>query len=195
MNVKGIEDPVQRQSMVDQIHHFGQVPVQLFTTSHPIRKKKNVNTKSACLNVMTTTFDVLQDPVFCGSIGLNQWILIDSKGQIQSVVLKDQEKSGSKITQLNLDLRYENGLNQKLIALYGKMVCIAGTWDNAISIFQIDHPQSIERVVGHSDKITCLAIDDMLLVSGSVDTSVLVWKLTRKDLSACIIKMIAYVFK
>lgn len=57
------------------------------------------------------------------------------------------------------------------------MLISGGHWDNTVKIVPVDHPTHVQSLFGHKDKITCLCLteDGKFLVTGSDDTTVLVW--------------------
>ncbi|KAJ5067923.1 beige/beach-related [Anaeramoeba ignava] len=58
-----------------------------------------------------------------------------------------------------------------------KNIIICGYWDNSFKIYNTETFKLKQSISHHKDIVTCLALDDDLLVTGSRDTTVIVWKL------------------
>lgn len=58
-----------------------------------------------------------------------------------------------------------------------------GSWDNNIYLYSNDYGRVVTTVQAHDDTVSCLALRDQLLVSGSWDTSFKVWQLTPSGMS------------
>ena len=63
-----------------------------------------------------------------------------------------------------------------------KFVAI-GSWDNNIYLYSNDYGRVVTTIQAHDDTVSCLALRDHLLVSGSWDTSFKVWQLTPSGMS------------
>ncbi|RWS27888.1 neurobeachin-like protein 1 [Leptotrombidium deliense] len=78
-------------------------------------------------------------------------------------------------------------LNYKILTLTpsGKTLIAAGFWDDTIRCYKVSlhSPFLSATVVGHSDLVTCLAIDSLgkYLVSGSKDHTCKVWQLDENE--------------
>lgn len=58
-----------------------------------------------------------------------------------------------------------------------------GSWDNNIYLYSNDYGRVVTTIQAHDDTVSCLALCDQLLVSGSWDTSFKVWQLTPSGVS------------
>lgn len=63
-----------------------------------------------------------------------------------------------------------------------KFVAI-GSWDNNIYLYSNDYGRVVSTIQAHDDTVSCLALRDQLLLSGSWDTSFKVWQLTPTGMS------------
>jgi factor associated with neutral sphingomyelinase activation len=66
-------------------------------------------------------------------------------------------------------------LSSVLITREQKCVVI-GSWDNKIYFYSIDYGRVVDSHYAHDDAISCMALCDDVLVSGSWDSTVKVWK-------------------
>ena len=63
-----------------------------------------------------------------------------------------------------------------------KLLITAGHWDNSLRVFSLSKYRTIGQIYQHSDIVTCLAVDftGSLLVSGSKDTTVMIWEVVQE---------------
>ncbi|KAJ5075155.1 beach domain-containing protein [Anaeramoeba ignava] len=62
-----------------------------------------------------------------------------------------------------------------------KIFLSCGYWDNSFKLSNTENAKLIQSINHHKDIVTCLAIDGDILVTGSRDTTVAVWKLNLKE--------------
>ena len=68
VDVDAIEDEAMRESVMAQIHNFGQTPTQLFKSPHPRREIKRVSLfdePKASIVVNAMAQNTCQDPLLC----------------------------------------------------------------------------------------------------------------------------------
>lgn len=60
-------------------------------------------------------------------------------------------------------------------------MCLGGHADNSVKLISSDGAKAIETAAGHSAPVTCvcLSLDNSYLVTGSRDTTVILWRLRR----------------
>jgi len=96
----------------------------------------------------------------------------DSSLKIYDLVNNKQMRS-MKISQLNLS---SCGLSADEKRVY------IGSWDNYISVYSVDYSRIIDSVYAHDDAVSCMDVNDDLLVTGSWDSTVKLWKATPTGL-------------
>ncbi|KAF2072405.1 hypothetical protein CYY_006280 [Polysphondylium violaceum] len=67
----------------------------------------------------------------------------------------------------------------------GRYVISCAHWDNSFKLSFVDSAKLIQSVVKHKDTVTCLAMasDGQTLITGSKDTTVMVWKIHNNNKS------------
>ena len=60
-------------------------------------------------------------------------------------------------------------------------ICVVATTDGSIKVWNLENGDPVKKLEGHKDTITGLQMDKWHLVSGSLDTHVLVWSMQGKD--------------
>lgn len=80
------------------------------------------------------------------------------------------------------DPNYEISGRSFILTHDSKLLISGGHWDNSLRVFSLAKYRNIAQIFQHSSIITCLAIDytGTLLVSGSMDTTVMVWKIIQE---------------
>eukprot|EP01127_Copromyxa_protea_P005440 TRINITY_DN1536_c0_g1_i1.p1 TRINITY_DN1536_c0_g1~~TRINITY_DN1536_c0_g1_i1.p1 ORF type:complete len:3602 (-),score=523.92 TRINITY_DN1536_c0_g1_i1:100-9459(-) len=65
----------------------------------------------------------------------------------------------------------------------GRFLFSAGHWDNSVKITPVQSTSGQQSLLGHKDRVTCLTIteDGKYLVTGSKDTSVLIWTIVLDE--------------
>ncbi|EGG18026.1 BEACH domain-containing protein [Cavenderia fasciculata] len=56
---------------------------------------------------------------------------------------------------------------------------VIGSWDNNIYIYTVDNGSISDTLIAHDDAISCLKLHDNILVSGSWDSTIKVWRCNR----------------
>lgn len=74
------------------------------------------------------------------------------------------------------------GVTSRLFAVShdGRFIFSGGHWDRSLRIYSLHKSKTINSIIGHTDIITCLALDStgFLLVTGSRDTTCIIWYLS-----------------
>ena len=65
----------------------------------------------------------------------------------------------------------------------GKVVFSCGHWDNSFKASLVDSSKQTQSIVKHKDIVTCLALtnDGKLLITGSKDTTSMIWEVSTKN--------------
>jgi len=202
VDVDNIEDPVEKTSVLAQIANFGQTPYQIFKKPHPSRNdilltikepKFNLFNGSSFRKLTTETIsDVAIGPIYFMKgiqLGSNSYslITIDELRQYRKILVKfknlnlQTEKEREGIDKQRLNIPFRLSPNMFKISNDGKALFSAGHWDNSFKITSLDQNISNEQsVLEHKSRVTCVSLTENVLVTGSVDTSILVWKIVGK---------------
>ncbi len=60
----------------------------------------------------------------------------------------------------------------------GKHLVGGGHWDNSLRVFSVHKGRYVASVVRHIDVVTCVAICGNFVISGSLDTTSIIWEIT-----------------
>eukprot|EP01132_Coremiostelium_polycephalum_P009076 gene9076-11116_t len=94
------------------------------------------------------------------------------------------EQDPSSTTKRRIGLPFANDVtispNCFAITSDGRYLISCGHWDNSFKLSYVDSAKLIQSVVKHKDTVTCFALgaDDQTLITGSKDTTVMVWNLS-----------------
>ncbi|VEN59952.1 unnamed protein product, partial [Callosobruchus maculatus] len=190
IDLDSISDLNQRHALEVQIMEFGQIPKQVFNVPHPQRKIVGPNN-------LVEPYQVEENE----TESQDMWKRLDNfkmhtsfnthKGTVSHLFLSDDAEritsvghdSKLKVFSLvqNKQIRSANIGNLPLsscIQLPNVNVLVVASWDNEISLYDMDYGRVRESVLAHEDAITCLCFSEKtnILVSGSADCSVKVWK-------------------
>ncbi|KAL1493970.1 hypothetical protein ABEB36_009649 [Hypothenemus hampei] len=193
VDLESIEDPNDRHALEVQIMEFGQIPKQVFTVPHPQRKvgiilkephqipEMNHSRITISELQLTTSFNSHKNSVSHLFINVDSTKITsvgyDSKLKVFSLIQNRQVRSAN-IGSMPLS---------SCIELPDSNTVVIGSWDNQILLYDMDYGRVTITALAHEDKITCLVYgkQSSLLLSGSGDCSVRVWKSvqpTTKDL-------------
>jgi len=166
----------------------------LLTIKEP---KFNLFNGSSFRKLTTETIsDVAIGPIYFMKgiqLGSNSYslITIDELRQYRKILVKfknlnlQTEKEREGIDKQRLNIPFRLSPNMFKISNDGKALFSAGHWDNSFKITSLDQNISNEQsVLEHKSRVTCVSLTENVLVTGSVDTSILVWKIVgKKNLS------------
>eukprot|EP00003_Mantamonas_plastica_P020206 TRINITY_DN3266_c0_g1_i2.p1 TRINITY_DN3266_c0_g1~~TRINITY_DN3266_c0_g1_i2.p1 ORF type:complete len:326 (-),score=111.23 TRINITY_DN3266_c0_g1_i2:81-1058(-) len=78
---------------------------------------------------------------------------------------------------LNADINIPNQCFQ--LSIDGKTLFSCGYWDDTFKVHQVDNSKLVQSITSHKDVVTCLALGQFgkTLVTGSRDTTLLVWEM------------------
>ena len=73
----------------------------------------------------------------------------------------------------------------------GKFIVSGGHWDNSLRIFSLNKGKNVASVVRHIDFVTCVTASGPYIMSGSLDTTSIVWDVAAsitspKPIQVCI---------
>jgi WD40 repeat protein len=212
INIDTIQDPVQKQSIEDQINNFGQTPSQLLKKPHPKRCKRfefigsnifdKFNREKTFLaegnfeRVILLPFLKSKDTspkqaipdLYSGQLigideNLNSWVFkwrINTKNEF----ICDPDSRSANDRKIPIFL--PKITPKSFIVNHGQeYIIVIGCPDRSFKIISnLDQKPTVllSMTTGHSDIITCAALseDDRYLVTGSLDSNVVIWKLGGK---------------
>eukprot|EP00164_Ancoracysta_twista_P003908 GFYU01005239.1.p1 GENE.GFYU01005239.1~~GFYU01005239.1.p1 ORF type:complete len:1869 (-),score=444.28 GFYU01005239.1:22-4860(-) len=198
-----IEDPMMRAATEAQIDSFGQTPSQLLTKPHPKRQPpqssrqpfyeqyKNMRivfshqctTGSTALLYVGLTNDRLVVVDSARVIEFSRWDSSDPSpayGEIMQWVSRRQMYGVIR----RVGVPYASDLNVGAsffeISPDAKTIVTCGHWDNSFKLSAISDGKVSQSISQHKDIVTCLALgeDKVTLVTGSRDTTLMVWEFT-----------------
>lgn len=212
INIDTIKDPIQRQSIEDQINNFGQTPSQLLKKPHPKRLKRSQI-------IGSNIFDKFSKEISFSIEGMSETIILlpflnmDYCSPLKSIpdlfsgkLMGIDENlycwviswriTANKEFKLHTDDRiledrkipiYLPNISTKSFIVNRRLeyVIVIGCLDRSFKLLaNLDKKPSILRSItcGHSDIITCAALseDDKILVTGSLDSNVVIWQLRSR---------------
>ncbi|XP_066246823.1 protein FAN-like [Euwallacea similis] len=205
VDLESIEDPNERHALEVQIMEFGQIPKRVFGVPHPQRK--------IGIPLLTEPYQIAED----SAVLEDSWKSVSDlhlktsfnshKNTVSHLIISED---CSRITSVGHDSRLKVfSLSQKrqtrsanignmplssCVQLPGSNTLVIGSWDNQILLYDMDYGRITIDVLAHEDAITCLSYGNKsdLLLSGSSDCSVKVWKtvtpLTKDIIIECLFK-------
>ncbi|XP_072324254.1 neurobeachin-like protein 2 isoform X3 [Scyliorhinus torazame] len=125
-----------------------------------------------------------------GLIGTHGWLPYDKNISNYFTFTKDPVVSNAK-TQRFLSGPFAPGVNlsPKVLAVSpdGKLLFSGGHWDNSLRVTSLSKGKVTGHIIRHIDIVTCLALDHcgIYLISGSRDTTCIVWQVTQQGGFSC----------
>jgi len=202
VDIDKIADPSDRRSALERIKHFGQTPAQLVKKKpHP---KRNPFNPAKCESILGH----IRHPVVpnydqmimyrAQNVTKDKMLFVHCSGTDDTLVAIDGSRS-----LYNHQLQLSKGLhflrdqhidkrphlcfgvkpNPQHFALYtdGRVLFTSGHWDNSFRSYHVDSSKELQCVTAHQGIVTCLALTEDTLVTGSTDTTVKVWNITNKN--------------
>ncbi|CAG9854526.1 unnamed protein product [Phyllotreta striolata] len=188
IDLEAITDRNQRHALEVQIMEFGQIPKQVFRVPHPQRK-------IGC-SILTEPYEITNHSSDTGnwreSTALELSTSFNSHKSTVSHLFISED--GTKITSVGHDSKlkvFSLAQNKQIrsanigqmplsscIQLPNSNVIVIASWDNEISLYDMDYGRVVENVLAHEDAITCMCFDvaSNILVSGSGDCTIKIWK-------------------
>ncbi|XP_068091322.1 neurobeachin-like protein 2 isoform X2 [Hyperolius riggenbachi] len=134
--------------------------------------------------------DVLVTVSANGLLGTHGWLPYDKNFSNYFSFTKDTTVSNAK-TQRFLSgpfaLGAELSSSTLVVSHDAKLLFSGGHWDNSLRITSLSRGKVITIITRHIDVVTCLALDQcgMYLISGSRDTTCMVWEVLQQGGFAC----------
>eukprot|EP01133_Synstelium_polycarpum_P008387 gene8387-9862_t len=208
VDIDAIDDETTRKATEAQINNFGQTPTQLFAKRpHPQRDpllesqlsifKQPHTLQAYCLKISATTLAHIFIPEQTHPMS---YLLSDKVTVIDKARMATSHKwfpNTQNADKSPFTFELEPSLNKRRIGLPfandvtvsqtcfavtndGRYIISCGHWDNSFKLSHSDSAKLIQSVVKHKDIVTCLAwaSDSQTLITGSRDTTLMVWNLT-----------------
>lgn len=185
VNIQDVKDPLERRQIIAQIENYGQTPSQLLQRPHPKRQR-----------VEEMFIPFLHNPSklyehFCQNVSNSPIVCIKAFDNRVITICKNGMYTVHKFTFLNspsdsfvnknlicLPFSSEVPINQKCFSISSKdTIYSSGHWDNS---FKVTSSKSIQSIFRHKDVVSCLATDENYLVTGSNDTTLIVWEIQNE---------------
>ncbi|KAJ1521516.1 hypothetical protein ONE63_003179 [Megalurothrips usitatus] len=185
IDLASITDPAQRHALEIQIMEFGQIPKQVFKHPHPKRiihspmqhllldraaSETSGDSESVTILEKTASFQGHRD--FVRSLRL-----IHNGEAVASVGNDGLLKVHSLVEDR---LTHSVGLSatplSSVVSLPGDHRFIVGSFDDSVVVYDVQFGRVLDKLVAHEDAVSCLAFCGNILVTGSWDCSVRVWK-------------------
>ncbi|XP_059829938.1 neurobeachin-like protein 2 isoform X2 [Hypanus sabinus] len=134
--------------------------------------------------------DVLVTVSMNGLIGTHGWLPYDKNISNYFTFTKDPIISSVKTQRfLSGPLAPGIDLSPKILVIShdGKLLFSGGHWDNSLRVTSLSKGKVIGHIMRHIDIVTCLALDlcGIYLISGSRDTTCMVWQIIQQGGFAC----------
>ncbi|XP_059474007.1 protein FAN-like isoform X2 [Neocloeon triangulifer] len=175
-----------RHALEVQIMEFGQIPKQLFQVPHPpklpLSPQSPIHLNDVTDSLITSkTFS--EETIVCKE----QEVQRAHRDYVSGVTFSSDRlysvgQDGTlKIFKLP-DLAVERSATLSSLPLScctvlpGATTVLAGSWDNNLHSYEVEFGRRVELLAAHEDAVTCLQWRPGLLVSGSWDCSVRLWR-------------------
>ena len=187
VNLDKITDDNEKEAMKSQIANFGQTPSQLLTKPHPARGKPRLDMVSFCQSSAeprTWTFEAGSSPIVHTKLCPERLITIDRAQTVRSYrfALSGQNFSLDSVgmSKLSLGMRFAPHVQPQKSNLFattreGKYLFVSGFWDKSIKTYSLETGHAIQTLTYHKDVVTCISYTKHTIVTGSKDTTVIIW--------------------
>lgn len=189
IDLGSITDPAQRHALEVQIMEFGQIPKQVFKHPHPKRIIHNPTQHLLIDRSISETSDDL-DIVLEKTLsiqGHREYVrslrLVRDGEEVASVgndgLLRVHSLHGG---QLMHSVALSPTPLSSVISLPEDNRFIVGSFDNSIVVYDVQFGRVLDKLVAHEDAVSCIGFfggdddDDSVLVTGSWDCTVRVWR-------------------
>ncbi|XP_057837661.2 BEACH domain-containing protein B isoform X1 [Cryptomeria japonica] len=209
VDLKVMEDPLQRAAVEDQIANFGQTPSQLFRKKHPkrgpplpIARPLYYAPGSITLtSVLPAPFQQSSVIIFIGVI--DSTVILVSQELMMSVKmwLTPQLQAGGNFTFSSsqepfFGIGSDLAISRKICSPLAENLelgsqCFAtlqvrssnfllscGHWENSFKVIALNDGRTVQSIRQHKELVTCVSVatDGSIVVTGSHDTTVMVWE-------------------
>eukprot|EP01084_Bolivina_argentea_P137792 242679_1 len=116
-------------------------------------------------------------------VGIHAWnsnkLSIEKKQNTINKILH-KIKNKTRISHLNMSSKIKNKHLCFQITKNCSHIFAAGFEDNSFMIWDIQQSKSIQCIKKHKNIVSCLSIDNNILITGSYDKSIMIWKINHK---------------
>lgn len=177
VDLDSVHDPVHRHALEVQISEFGQIPTQLFDKPHVSRNSKskdnadeNPEKESQPHMELKQSYSGHKEEITSILIDGDTVVSTAKDGLLKCYSLKDKRQTRS--------ISFGKLPISSCVKMTESNLLVVGSWDNNINLYKSDYGKISDVIPAHEDSVSCLSLDQDLgiLVSGSWDCSVKVWK-------------------
>ncbi|RXN00425.1 Neurobeachin-like protein 2 [Acipenser ruthenus] len=192
VDLDAIADETERKALEGIISNFGQTPCQLLRSiSDNVSLVQAVVPKNQARSFITQGYpDLLVTVSASGLLGTHSWLPYDKNIANYFSFSKDPTVSNPKTQRfLSGPLSPDVELTSKILVVShdGKLLFSGGHWDNSLRVTALGKGKVVGQLCRHIDIVTCLALDlcGIYLISGSRDTTCMVWQVQQQGGFAC----------
>ncbi|GAB1600529.1 neurobeachin-like protein 1 isoform X2 [Argonauta hians] len=123
-------------------------------------------------------------------LGVHGWLCYDKSISNYFTFEKDPSLANNK-TKKRLSGAFFPGLKVEpklfVVSHDARLLFTGGHWDNSLQVFHLSKSKKVNHIIGHIDVVTCLALGycGSHLITGSRDTTCMIWKVLFQAGSAC----------
>jgi hypothetical protein len=204
-DLEALDNPVERAAVEDQIANFGQTPIQLFKKKHhkrgpAIPVARPLYYAPASITLTSIIPSMQSSPLMF--VGLIDSRVVTVNSQLTVNVrpwITPSIQGGGSFTFSSQDSLYSIGADVALSRRLGgrfaedvevtpgcfgtlqvrssSFLLTCGHWDNSFKVISLSDGRMVQSNCQHTDIVTCLsvAVDGSVVVTGSCDTTVMVW--------------------
>jgi len=213
IDFESLDDPILRQAIKEQIAHFGQTPLQLFSkTPHPQRNpptytiSRSIHDRSipsqkiygATVNDHTPLHKISQireQIICCSDAEMTVHTFTDREfvlDELPHTIIQSPHLPPQTFMIHSAETQgYPSSIaNPKMLVLDERnlLAYTGNNWDWSLRVYTLENKRAIkwqltQCFVRHKARITCLARNGNYLVSGSDDCTIIVWRLESKSVS------------
>ena len=187
VNLDKLTNEIEKEAMKSQIANFGQTPSQLLTKPHPTRGSPRLDLVPFCNGSSAPRywgFEMSSSPVVYTKACADRLVTVDKAQTVRTykLTLSGQMFSldPSSVGKFSLGMRLaprDKSHKQNFFDATedGKYLFASGFWDKSIKTYSLETGQPVQTLNYHKDTVTCLSCSGDTLVTGSKDTTVVIW--------------------
>lgn len=173
--------------MKSRIANFGQTPSQLLTKPHPARGKPKLEMLPFCqssIEPKSWAFEVSSTPIAYAKLGSERLVTVDKAQTVRAYRFGLNNQNFSldpmNLGKFSLGMRFAPHVQHQRHNLFAvtkdvKYLFASGFWDKSIKTYSLDTGRPVQTLTYHRDVVTCISYSGNTLVTGSRDTTVMVW--------------------
>ena len=207
VDLEAIEDPRERVATESQISNFGNTPSQLMTKPLGARRlAQNSPSVSVCAAPAEARLlcerQLSRAPILALSLGAERIVCVGADRRVSShrllsgslldgaragpVQLLDDRSGASEKRHANFGVSIVDGVREHpgerfALSSDGRHLFSCGYWDRSVKCSHTSDGRTAQSLRAHTDVVSCLALskEGGTLVTGSRDTTLMVWAVTQ----------------